>query len=106
MGLMCTVHETLPAWHSTKKWCSSVSKNIYILKDFKCMWESVMMAISIMVRVMMEEVVMVVVEVMEAVVVMVGMVVVGMDRRYNVHNSLNYMVTCVNAWARTCVSIG
>src|SRR5277367_4561812 len=101
MGLMCTVHETLPAWHSTKKWCSSVSKNIYILKDFKCMWESVMMSISITARVMMEEVVMVVmvvVEMVEAVVVMmVVMEVVGMvGHRYNVNDSLNNMVTCVN----------
>src|SRR5277367_4621936 len=110
MGLMRVTHETLPEWHSTKKWCSSVSKNIYILKDFKCMWESVMMVISITVRAMME-VVAVVVQMMEAV---LGMVVVrevvgrvvGMGRRHNINASMNYMVTCVNACVSTCFGIG
>src|SRR5277367_3193149 len=89
MGLLSN-HETLSTWHSTKKWCSSVSKNICNSKDFKCMWESVMMVISITVQVMME-----VVEMMAAVVMVVVMMEVVMRLWLNnVGVSMNSILPC------------
>src|SRR5277367_2192193 len=88
MGLLSS-HVTLTAWHSTKKWCSLVSKNICSSKDFKCMWESVMMVILITVQVMME-----VVEMMATVVMVVVMEVVTRVGLNNVGVSLNSILPC------------
>ena len=76
MGLHSN-HETLSTWHSTKKWCSLVSKNIYNSKGFKCMWESGMMVILITVQVMEMMAMMVMMVVMMEVVTRVGLKNVG-----------------------------